>query len=72
MAAAVLALCAGVYPGLSAGQQAPAGQNQSQPGKSGEKSKSAKSETRITPEEAKKLFAMVDQLLAATRRASKS
>jgi hypothetical protein len=74
MAAAVLMLSAG----LCAGQQAPAGQNQTPSsqapsgqsssdqnpsGKSTQKPKTGQTETRITPEEAKKLFAMVDQLL---------
>ena len=68
-AAAVLTLGAA----LSVGQQAPAGQNQtpssqspsgqSSPGKSAQRPKVGQPETRITPEEAKKLFAMVDQLL---------
>jgi len=74
MAAAVLMLSAV----LCAGQQAPAGQNQTPSsqapsgqsssdqnpsGKSTQKPKTGQTETRITPEEAKKLFAMVDQLL---------
>jgi hypothetical protein len=69
MAAAVLMLSAG----LCAGQQAPAGQGQApsgqnpsgqdSPGKSAQKPKAGQSATRITPEQAKKLFAMVDQLL---------
>jgi hypothetical protein len=70
MAAAIFALGVGLCSGMGVGQQAPAGQSegqspsgQSSPGKSAQKPNSAQGETRITPEEAKKLFAMVDQLL---------
>ncbi|WP_058188102.1 hypothetical protein [Terracidiphilus gabretensis] len=64
-AAALLTLSAALCSGVGTGQQAPAGQNQSQnpSGKSAQKSKAGQPETRITPEQAKKLFAMVDQLL---------